>query len=195
MIFSNNMDYDDSSPQPVEGAFYASSSYHKTKFNYFREELELNAKDILLPISENDELSVLRDNNLISIKNSPEFEKNKEPDTPTNRICTSLLCMERLAFFLEFALAYVEEEDGLQKHIMRYPQFFASKAITQKLDRGVKNGIIWHTQGSGKTALAFYNVKYLSNYFQKKGQVAKFYFIVDRLDLLKQASGEFRNRV
>ena len=77
----------------MEGAFYASSSYHKTKFNYFREELELNAKDILLPISENDELSVLRDNNLISIKNSPEFEKNKEPDTPTNRICTSLLCM------------------------------------------------------------------------------------------------------
>jgi len=193
MIFSNNMEYDDSSPHPVEGAFYASSSYNKTKFNYFREELELNLDTMLLPISENDELSVLRDNNLISIKNSPEFEKNKTPDTPTNRICTSLLSRERLAFILEFAFAYVEEE-GLQKHIMRYPQFFASKAITKKLDRGVKKGIIWHTQGSGKTALAFYNVRYLSNYFQKKGQIAKFYFIVDRIDLLKQASGEFRNR-
>ena len=77
---------------------------------------------------------------------------------------------------------------------MRYPQLFASKAIKKKLDDGVKNGIIWHTQGSGKTALAFYNVRYLSNYFQKKGQIAKFYFKVDRLDLLKQASGEFRNR-
>ena len=194
MIFSNNMEYDDSSPHPVEGAFYASSSYNKTKFNYFREELEFNLDAMLLPISENDELSVLRDNNLISIKNSPEFEKNKTPDTPTNRICTSLLSRERLAFILEFAFAYVEQEDGLQKHIMRYPQFFASKAITKKLDRGVKKGIIWHTQGSGKTALAFYNVRYLSNYFQKKGQIAKFYFIVDRLDLLKQASGEFRNR-
>ena len=193
MIFSNNMEYDESSPHPVEGAFYASSSYNKTKFNYFREELELNLDTMLLPISENDELSVLRDNNLISIKNSPEFEKNKTPDTPTNRICTSLLSRERLAFILEFAFAYVEEE-GLQKHIMRYPQFFASKAITKKLDRGVKKGIIWHTQGSGKTALAFYNVRYLSNYFQKKGQIAKFYFIVDRIDLLKQASGEFRNR-
>ena len=193
MIFSNNMEYDDGSPHPVEGAFYASSSYNKTKFNYFREELELNLDTMLLPISENDELSVLRDNNLVSIKNSPEFEKNKTPDTPTNRICTSLLSRERLAFILEFAFAYVEEE-GLQKHIMRYPQFFASKAITKKLDRGVKKGIIWHTQGSGKTALAFYNVRYLSNYFQKKGQIAKFYFIVDRIDLLKQASGEFRNR-
>ncbi len=194
MIFSNNMEYDESSPHPVEGAFYSSSSYNKIKFNYFREELGFNLDKILLPISENDELSVLRDNNLISIKNSPEFEKNKNPDTPTNRICTSLLCRERLALILQFAFAYVEEEDGLQKHIMRYPQFFASKAITKKLDSGVKNGIIWHTQGSGKTALAFYNVRYLSNYFQKKGQIAKFYFIVDRLDLLKQASGEFRNR-
>jgi len=194
MIFSNNMEYDESSPHPVEGAFYASSSYHKIKFNYFREEIGFNLDAILFPISQNDELSVLRDNNLISIKDSPEFEKNKNPDSPTNRICTSLLCRERLAFILEFAFAYVEEEDGLQKHIMRYPQFFASKAISKKLDSGAKNGIIWHTQGSGKTALAFYNVRYLSNYFQKKDQIAKFYFIVDRLDLLKQASGEFRNR-
>ncbi|MDC1134378.1 DEAD/DEAH box helicase family protein [Alphaproteobacteria bacterium] len=194
MVFSNNMEYDDSSPLPVEGAFYASSSYKKPKFNYFREELDLDLDTLLLPLHENHELSVLKDNNLVSIKSSPEFENNKKPDTPTNRICTSLLCRERLAFILEFALAYVDEEDGLQKHIMRYPQFFASKAITKKLDSGLKKGIIWHTQGSGKTALAFYNVRYLSDYFQKKGQIAKFYFIVDRLDLLKQASGEFRSR-
>lgn len=194
MIFSNNMEYDDSSPHPVEGAFYASSSYKKIKFNYFREESEFDLEAMLLSLDDNDELSVLKDNNLVSIKSSPEFENNNNPDTPTNRICTSLVSRERLAFILEFAIAYVEEENGLQKHIMRYPQFFASRAITEQLERGVKKGIIWHTQGSGKTALAFYNVRYLSNYFQKKGQVAKFYFIVDRLDLLKQASGEFRNR-
>ena len=194
MIFSNNMEYDDSSPHPVEGAFYASSSYKKIMFNYFREESEFDLKVMLSSLDDNDELSVLKDNNLVSIKSSPEFENNKNPDTPTNRICTSLVSRERLAFILEFAIAYVKEENGLQKHIMRYPQFFASRAITEELERGVKKGIIWHTQGSGKTALAFYNVRYLSNYFQKKGQIAKFYFIVDRLDLLKQASGEFRNR-
>ena len=77
---------------------------------------------------------------------------------------------------------------------MRYPSTFCEQSYKEEIRHGVKNGIIWHTQGSGKTALAFYNVRYLSNYFQKKGQVAKFYFIVDRLDLLKQASGEFRNR-
>jgi type I restriction enzyme R subunit len=99
-----------------------------------------------------------------------------------------------LAFVLEFALAYVKERTCLQKHIMRYPQMFATKAIEQKLEEGVKKGIIWHTQGSGKTALAYYNVKYLADYFQKKGVIAKFYFIVDRLDLLIQASKEFKSR-
>ena len=38
MVFSNNMEYDDSSSQPIEGAFYASSSYDEPIFNYFREE-------------------------------------------------------------------------------------------------------------------------------------------------------------
>ncbi|HBG37175.1 MAG TPA: restriction endonuclease subunit R, partial [Treponema sp.] len=51
-----------------------------------------------------------------------------------------------------------------------------------------------HTQGSGKTALAYYNVQYLVDYFQKKEMIPKFYFIVDRLDLLIQAKREFTAR-
>lgn len=51
---------------------------------------------------------------------------------------------------------------------MRYPQLFATKAIEKALDKGVQKGIIWHTQGSGKTALAFYNVKYLTDYYKKQ---------------------------
>ncbi len=77
---------------------------------------------------------------------------------------------------------------------MRYPQLFATKAIETKLEAGIKKGIIWHTQGSGKTALAYYNVKYLTDYFKTKNVVPKFYFIVDRLDLLVQASREFKSR-
>lgn len=194
MIFSNNMEYDDSSPRPIEGAFYATASYQKPSFNYFREEHQFDLETLLKPVSDADEDSILKDNNLLSIKQSPEFAKNKSPGTPTNRICTSLLQPERLAFVLEYALAYVKERKGLQKHVMRYPQMFATKAIEAKLDEGVKKGIIWHTQGSGKTALAYYNVKYLANYFQQKGVIAKFYFIVDRIDLLIQAGREFKAR-
>ena len=122
------------------------------------------------------------------------YSSNKNPNTPTNRICTSLFQRDRLAFILRYGLAYVKGNNGLQKHIMRYPQMFATKAIERKLDEGVKKGIIWHTQGSGKTALAYYSVKYLTNYFQSKGIVPKFYFIVDRIDLLIQAGREFKSR-
>ena len=193
MVFSNNMEYDDSSPEKIEGAFYASASYEKPVFNYFREE---QASDLggLYEIPDEIETAVLRDNNLLSIKDSPPFIINKDPDTPTNRISTSLFCRDRLAFVLEFGLAYVDTEKGLEKHVMRYPQMFATKAIERTIEGGVKKGIIWHTQGSGKTALAYYNVKYLSHYFQQKKVIAKFYFIVDRLDLLIQASIEFRSR-
>jgi len=104
------------------------------------------------------------------------------------------LSKERLKFLLQYGIAYVKETHGIEKHIMRYPQIFATKAIEATLDKGIKKGIIWHTQGSGKTALAFYNVKYLTNYFQKKSVVPKFYFIVDRLDLLIQAQKEFLAR-
>lgn len=194
MIFSNNMEYDDGDPEPVQGAFYASSSYHKPVFNYFREEEILNLTALLKPVSDDDEIKVLKDNNLEVIRSNPEFQTNKQPERPTNRICTSLLSRERLAFILRYALAYVSESDGLQKHIMRYPQLFATKAIEQKLSEGVKKGIIWHTQGSGKTALAFYNVRFLTDYFQKQQVIPKFYFIVDRLDLLQQAQREFTAR-
>ena len=194
MIFSNNMEYDDSSPLPLEGAFYATASYSKPIFNYFREEHEFDLSNILTENNDEIETEVLRDNNLLSIKNSPEFILNKDPKNPTNRICTSLLQRERLAFILQYGIAYVKEKKGLQKHIMRYPQLFATKAIESKLDEGVKKGIIWHTQGSGKTALTYYNVKYLTDYFQKKRVVPKFYFIVDRLDLLIQSAREFKSR-
>ncbi|WP_292780308.1 type I restriction endonuclease subunit R [Methylophilus sp. UBA6697] len=194
MVFSNNMEYDDESIDPVEGAFYATPSYDAPIFNYFREEETLNLTALLKPLSESLELAVLKDNNLEVIRNNPEFITNKEPSRPTNRICTSLFNRERLAFLLQYGIAYVNETNGIEKHVMRYPQVFATKAIEQKLNEGIKKGIIWHTQGSGKTALAFYNVRHLTSYFQKQNIVPKFYFIVDRLDLLTQAQREFTAR-
>ncbi|MBF4296412.1 type I restriction endonuclease subunit R, partial [Vibrio anguillarum] len=133
-------------PEPVQGAFYASSSYDKPVFNYFREEEVLDLTALLKPLTDEQELSVLKDNNLEVIRSNPEFLSNKEPSRPTNRICTSLLSKERLSFVLRYALVYVSESDGLQKHIMRYPQMFATKAIERKLNEGVRKGIIWHTQ-------------------------------------------------
>lgn len=194
MVFSNNMEYDDGSPQPIEGAFYASPSYDTPVFNYFREEQQLNLEELLSAEDDEIENAVLKDNNLNVIKHSPEFISNKSPNTPTNRICTSLFNRDRLSFVLQYALAYVNEVNGLEKHVMRYPQLFATKAIEMKLDEGIRKGIIWHTQGSGKTALAYYNVRFLTDYFQRQNVIPKFYFIVDRIDLLIQAQREFSGR-
>lgn len=194
MVFSNNMEYDNEDIEPLQGAFYASTSYKKPIFNYFREEESLDFSKLLADEDDADENFILKDNNLAVIKNSPEFLTNKSPNTPTNRISTSLFSRERLAFILKYALTYVDEAAGVEKHIMRYPQVFATKAIEDRLENGVKKGIIWHTQGSGKTALAYYNVRYLTDYYQKKQVIPKFYFIVDRLDLLIQAKREFTAR-
>ncbi|WP_017259106.1 type I restriction endonuclease [Pedobacter arcticus] len=198
MLFSNNMPYEDGVIEPLQGAYYATSAYADLQFNYFREEENLNLTHLLASESDEIENLILKDNNIIAIKHSPEFITNKHYNTPTNTILTSLLSKDRLDFILKYSIAYVDEEINGKivtlKHIMRYPQIFATKAIERKLNEGVKKGIIWHTQGSGKTALAFYNVKFLTDYFQKRNIITKFYFIVDRIDLAIQARTEFLNR-
>lgn len=134
------------------------------------------------------------------IKNLPDYNTNKDTNTPTNRILTSMLSKERFLFLLRYGFAYVDRkielEDGgkttqLEKHVMRYQQLFASLAIRKKLNNGIKSGIIWHTQGSGKTALAYYSVRSLTDFYAAKNTAVKFYFIVDRLDLMEQAKDEF----
>lgn len=204
MIFSNNQEYDNDSRVPIQGAFYCCSAKDKAFFNVFREENQSFVSDYpYKAITDEDEYRVLKHRNCVVIKNLKEYRTNKEVNTPTNRIITSMLSKERFLFLLRYGIAYVERrvelEDGtqgttLQKHIMRYQQMFASYAIRHTLDNGKKGGIIWHTQGSGKTALAYYSVRSLTDFFAKRNIVAKFYFIVDRIDLMEQATDEFAAR-
>lgn len=201
LVFSNNMEYDDIDTNKLQGAFYATTAKGvDTRFNNFREQRKSDFIDNIDEIDEEAENFILTDNNCRVIKHSPEFLSNKDIDSPTNRILSSLYSKERLRDILRYAICYVDEVNKetdaitIQKHIMRYPQFFASKAIKAKLDEGVRKGVIWHTQGSGKTALSFYSVRILKEYFAKQGIVPKFYFIVDRLDLANQAKDEFTKR-
>ena len=71
MVFTNNMEYDDGSPVPLQGAFYSSTSYSKPVFNYFREEEDLNLDLILKQENKEKEIRILKDTNLISIINQP----------------------------------------------------------------------------------------------------------------------------
>ena len=210
MIFSNNMEYDTMGGiVPIQGAFYCTASKKKSFFNCFREDTKGNVQiaDFIknYPYKEIDkdlERKILSDFNNQVIHTAPEYQTNLNINTPTNRIITSMCSKERILYLLKYGIAYVNMErevDGKieitdEKHIMRYQQLFASFAIKDKIDKGVKSGIIWHTQGSGKTALSYYLTNVLTDYFASKNQVAKFYFIVDRLDLLEQAGQEFKAR-
>ena len=110
MVFSNNSEYDDSEVVPLEGAFYSTISYDKLFFSHFREEDET----ILISVPEKDEDLedfILTDNNLSSIKFSPEYVTNSNPISPTNRIITSLFSFERILTLLKYAIAYVERTD------------------------------------------------------------------------------------
>ncbi len=211
MIFSNNMEYDAAGGiVPIQGAFYCTGAKKSAKFNCFREENPLN-KDIApfikdYPYADIDpetERKILSDFNNQVIHTTPEYQTNKDINTPTNRILTSMCSPERLLFLLRYGITYYhknkEREDGTmerinQKHILRYQQFFAAMIVREKISQGVKSGIIWHTQGSGKTALSYHLSYVLTDYFASVNKVAKYYFIVDRLDLLKQAKEEFEAR-
>ena len=122
------------------------------------------------PINTEDEAFILSDTNLIAIKGTPEYASSINEDSPTNRIITSLYTKDRILFLLKYGICYktTTNKDGItqiEKHIMRYPQMFATMAIRDKLREGIRKGVIWHTQGSGKTALAYSNVRYQTDYF------------------------------
>lgn len=67
MVFSNNMEYDDNDVEPIEGAFYASSSYERLFFNRFREE-DPTIYSVIRPVDSKAEETILMDNNLVTIK-------------------------------------------------------------------------------------------------------------------------------
>lgn len=210
MIFSNNMEYDTMGGiVPIQGAFYCTAARESAPFNCFREE---NPSSLPVApfikeyhygsIKQDEEKRILSDFNCQVIHHTPEYQTNLDVNTPTNRILTSMCSPERLLFLIKYGIAYVKMEkevDGKiestdQKHIMRYQQMFASLAIRDQLNEGATSGVVWHTQGSGKTALSYYLTYVLSDYYAKHSMVAKFYFIVDRIDLLEQATQEFEAR-
>jgi len=210
MIFSNNMEYDTMGGiVPMQGAFYCTAAKESAPFNCFREENRSNA-DVApynrnypyRPVDRSVEKKILKDFNCEVIHTTPEYKTNLDTNTPTNRILTSMCSPERLLFILKYRIAYVTSErevDGKievtdQKHIMRYQQMFAALAIRGHLDNDANAGVVWHTQGSGKTALSYHLAYFLNDYFARQNKVAKFYFIVDRLDLLEQATQEFEAR-
>ena len=149
IALSDNLPYISGQGQQKQGSYYGSNAYSKTKFNAFKEEREVDFLHSIVPLREEQIDFVLEDVKRFALKSQPEFTTNLQPDTPCNTFLSSLYQKERLLFMLRFGLVYVEEESKegqiqLQKHVMRYPQYFATRAIekpSQKVSKKVLSGI------------------------------------------------------
>ncbi|GAA8680994.1 type I restriction endonuclease subunit R [Helicobacter pylori] len=201
-LFSDDLPYDENNPD--QGAFY-SASYSPI----FQRFVEANKLDITPPPPRKNDQNDQNDQSLEEIQKSVLNEFNlketdcpKSPkDTPTNALLTSFCSPKRLCFILKYGISFLKEKSEFKKHIWRYAQMFASLNVLKELQKHYENnpkdplkGIIWHTQGSGKTALTYHLTKLIKDFFSPLGKKTKFYFIVDRLDLLEQAKNEFLKR-
>lgn len=73
--------------------------------------------------------------------------------------------------------------------VLRPYQYYAAKAIEERVRESDKNGYIWHTTGSGKTLTSYKTSQILS----RMSEVKKVLFVVDRKDLDIQTTKEFNS--
>lgn len=108
--------------------------------------------------------------------------------TKQDRDIISLFEKER---FLELIKDFIIFEAG-KKKICRYQQYFAVKAMLERIKHDKKGGVVWHTQGSGKSITMVYITKKLME--DKEIQNPQVVIVTDRVDLDKQIHKTF-NRI
>ena len=93
---------------------------------------------------------------------------------------------------IENFILFEKEKEGLVKKIARYQQFRATNKIVGRVVNKEKHqGLIWHTQGSGKTLTMFFTAWKLR--FNKALDNPKVFILVDRVDLDDQIFETFTN--
>ena len=106
-----------------------------------------------------------------------------------DRVAVSLLEKRRLLSLIQYFIIY----DSNIKKIARHQQFFA---INNAIDRingkdgaDSKGGVIWHTQGSGKSLTMVMLVKKIQ--IEKARENPRFVIVTDRINLDKQIRDNF----
>lgn len=108
--------------------------------------------------------------------------------TKQDRDIISLFEKER---FLELIKDFIIFEAGTKK-ICRYQQYFAVKAMLERIKHDKKGGVVWHTQGSGKSITMVYITKKIME--DKEIKNPQVVIVTDRVDLDKQIHKTF-NRI
>ena len=93
--------------------------------------------------------------------------------------------------FLEIIKDFIIFEAGIKK-VPRYQQYFATKSIVKRLTVDKEGGVVWHTQGSGKSITMVYVTKKIME--DKNIRNPQVLIVTDRIDLDKQIMKTF-NRI
>lgn len=103
-----------------------------------------------------------------------------------------LLSPKRVLEILEnFTLFTTNEKRRRIKVVCRYQQYEAANKIVKRVVEGrVKNGLIWHFQGSGKSLLMLFTAQMLRR--RKELRSPTVIILVDRTDLDSQITGTFK---
>lgn len=112
--------------------------------------------------------------------------------TEQDRVLTSLCEPRRLMDLVYKFVVY----DGPEKKIARYQQFFAVQETLRRIQQvdtegNRKGGVIWHTQGSGKSLTMVMLSKCIA--LEKSIHDPRVIIVTDRIDLDKQIFKTFEN--
>ena len=101
-------------------------------------------------------------------------------DKPLKQMCSKERLLDLIRNFIIF--------DAGQKKVPRPHQYFGIKAVQERI-RQREGGVIWHTQGSGKSIVMVLIAKWLMEYDPD----ARILVVTDRDELDKQIVGVMRN--
>lgn len=111
------------------------------------------------------------------------WKEGSDFEAPLDRALYQLCCKERL---LEIIHDFIVFDSGIKK-TCRHNQYFGVRAAQEHIRRR-EGGIIWHTQGSGKSLTMVWLAKWIREHVTN----ARVLVITDRTELDEQIEGVFK---
>lgn len=119
-----------------------------------------------------------------------DLPKKSGSPNDQNRLIYGMLDKKNLLEILHNFTLFKSEPEGVIKVVARYQQFRAVKKAIERLKTGKtpedRGGLIWHTQGSGKSLTMMFLIKNMYNDFGNYFDDWKIFLINDRNDLESQ---------
>ncbi|MEI6528281.1 MAG: HsdR family type I site-specific deoxyribonuclease [bacterium] len=115
---------------------------------------------------------------------------NKKYDEELDLTLHYLLDKTQVLDIIKNFIVFEKKKDSYTKKIARYQQLYATNKIVSRVKDGeLMKGLIWHTQGSGKTLTMFFAAWKLR--FDEQLKNPKVFILIDRIDLDQQVFDEF----